>query len=43
MFDGVDAAVAEDGEFFAQTDFGDADVGEEGGFLGAVEDGGEGG
>lgn len=39
----MDAAVAEDGEFFSQTYFRDADVGEEIWFLGPVEDGGEGG
>ena len=37
------AAVAEDGEVVAETDFGDGDAGEEIRFLRAVESGGQGG
>ncbi len=40
--DGVDAAVAEDGELVAEGDFGDGDGGEEGRFLRPVEEGGQG-
>lgn len=38
----MDAAVAEDGEVVAETDFGDGDAGEEIRFLRAVERGGQG-